>query len=300
MKAFIGLLCTLLVFPSVFASEKSPWKLVFELKGESDSNVVNDDIEEDSGSDSISRQFKLAMGYKQKLSKKTNVGAYYTYFSKNYLAIDGYDSDIHLVKLKTSHKFDKLKMNIDGIFANSTIDSERFLHLKQLSPSLSYFINKTNYLHGSVSLGKKDYEYLEERSVTQKSISGKYYYMLNGLNHYMTAGIKLKDENAREVLYSYDMLEFKLAYTYRMQLFDLRTRLNLNYRYQNRDYSDEEHWDIGEFRSDKRNQFRVAYRINWPLQLYSELELIRNFNQSNLDSADYNQTKIGLMLGYKL
>lgn len=290
----------LMVCSNVGATETSPWDFAFELGAENDSNVVNDDAEQNSGTDSVNRQLKLTLGYKKKLANKSNWSANYTYFNKDYLSIDKFDSDLHMVSLKTSRKFDAVKLGIGALFVDSNLNSKDFVQLKQISPNLSYFFNKTNYFHSTLSFGQKDFSSNDDRSTDQTAVAANYYHLFNGLNNYITAGVKFKDENASEAEYSYDLFEFKLSYTYRSKFFEWPSRLNLSYRYQKRDYSDEINDDIDAFRLDKRNQLAAKYRINWPSKFYSEFEFVRNFNQSNLASADYDQNKVGFLVGYKL
>ncbi|NQZ06229.1 MAG: hypothetical protein HRT35_03620 [Algicola sp.] len=282
------------------ATQDSPWNLAFELGAENDSNVVIEDTDQTSNTDNVNRQLKLALGYKHKTQNNTKMSANYSYFNKDYESVDTYDSDIHLLNVKVSHKFDAVKIGIAALFVDSTLDSEDFVQMKQISPSLSYFFNKTNYFHGSLNLGEKDFAHDDDRSASQRGVSMNLYHLFNGLNHYISAGFKFKDESAIESEYSYNMFEYKLSYVYRSRIFDFPSKLNLSYRLQKRIYEEEFNDDIGDFRHDTRNQLAATYRIDWQQSWYSEFEVTRNLNESNLEAADYDQTKFGFLVGYKL
>ncbi|MCJ8270334.1 MAG: hypothetical protein MJK04_13145 [Psychrosphaera sp.] len=300
MKWFTGLLALTLFCTSAVANEDSPWDFAFELGAENDSNVVIEDTDQTSNTDSVNRQLKLALGYKHKTQNKTTLSAHYTYFDKDYQSVDQYDSNIHLLSFKTSHKFDAVKIGIAALFVDSNLNSKDFIQVKQISPSLSYFFNKTNYFHGSLSFGEKDFSHDEDRSASQRGVSMNLYHLFNGLNNYITAGFKFKDESAIESEHSYNMFEYKLSYIYRSQVFDFPSKLNLSYRYQKRIYEEEFNDDIDDFRHDKRHQLSATYRIEWQPRWYSEFDVTHNANQSNLEAADYDQTRFGFLMGYKL
>ncbi len=282
------------------ASDESPWDFAFELGAEDDSNVVIEDTDQTSNTDSTNRQYKLALGYKHKTQNNTTMSANYTYFNKDYESIDTYDSDIHMLSVKTSHKFDAVKVGIAALFVDSNLNSQDFIQVKKISPSLSYFFNKTNYFHSTVSFADKDFEFDDDRSATSQGVSMSLYHFFNGLNHYISAGFKFKDESANDAEYSYNMFEYKLSYVYRSKLFDFPSKLDLSYRLQKRIYEEEFNADIGDFRHDKRNQLAATYRLDWTQNWYSEIDVTRNLNESNLAAADYDQTKFGFLVGYKL
>jgi hypothetical protein len=282
------------------ATQESPWDFAFELGAENDSNVVIDDTDQTSNTDSVSRQYKLALGYKHKTQNNTTMSANYTYFNKDYESIDTYDSDIHMLSLKTSHKFNAVKVGFAALFIDSNLNARDFIQVKKISPSLSYFLNKTNYFHSTVSLGQKDFDRDDNRSASQHGVSMNLYHLFNGLNHYISAGFKFKDESANDSEYSYNLFEYKLSYVYRSKIFDFPSKLDLSYRLQKRIYEEEFNDDIGDFRHDKRNQLAATYRIDWKQSWYTEFDVTRNLNESNLEAADYDQTKFGLLVGYKL
>lgn len=299
MKKQMMLLPVLLVSATPLADEKSPWQFNLQFGIESDSNVVVEDVERNSAADSLSYQSRVSLGYNHKTKNKSEFGASYSFSRKDYNSLDSFDTDIHLVNLKASHKFKDAKVGINATRAKAYLDDDAFVVYEKVTPNVSYYFDKKNFIYLSYTLGEKTFEDLHERSADQQELGFNYYHLLQGLNHYLTAGLEYKDEDAEEHFYSYQQWQFKLSYNYRSRLFDMPTRLKLSYRYQDRDHDSDEHPLLGEFRQDERNQLKLNYRISLPNNFFSEIELTGNFNQSNLEAADYDQTKFGILIGYK-
>lgn len=293
------LLPTLLVTAQSVAKEKSPWQFNLELGVESDSNVVIEDVERNSAADNLNYQSRVSLGYNHKTPNKTEFGASYSFFRKDFHSLDDFDSDIHMVNLKASHKFDKAKVGINATRADAYLNDDAFVVYQQVTPNVSYYFDKKNFVYVSYTVGDKEFDELDERNADQQELGFNFYHLFQGLNQYVTAGVEYKDEDADELFYSYRQWQFKLSYTYRSRVFDQPSRIKLSYRYQDRDYNSDFHPILDEYRQDERNQLKLNWRIDLPHNLYSEFELTGNFNESNLEAANYDQTKFGVLLGYK-
>lgn len=294
--AFLPLL---LLNTNAFANDKNPWQFSAELGIQSDSNVVVEDVDRDSATDNLAQHTRLSIGYNQKTDDKFEFGGTYSFVSKNYRSLDEFDTDMRMLNLKASKKFDKVKLGINAIHVEADLNDDAFVVYKQVVPNLSYFINKKNFIYLSYLLGQKEFEALTQRDADQGEFGLNYYHLIRGLNNYITAGFSYKDEDAEDNVYSYNQLELKLAYTYRTKIADYPSRLKLSYRYQRRDYDQQEHPVFNLFRLDKRNQLKFSTKVNLTERLYSEFEVTSNMVGSNLDVFEYDQTKVGLLIGYE-
>ena len=295
------LITTIGLFSLSLHAAPSPWQFDFEIGVEDDSNVVVDDNDQNANADSLAQQLKLSAGYKHKSQDKIfESSVNYSYLNTNYQDLNQFDSQLHLVNGKIQKKFDDAKIGLSAQWIDAELNKQSFLNLKQITPNLSYFFDKTNYIYSSVTLGHKSFAQSPQRDADQQAISVSYYRLFNGLNHYITFSGKYKQEDADQSLYSYQQNELKVKYNYRRNWFNLRHKLSISYRYQKRDYDEQEHPQIGEFRADKRHQWQGKWRINWTEQWFSELSLTRNIHHSNISFADYDQNKIGFSLGFSV
>lgn len=298
---FVSCLLIAITTQSSASTMPNPWTLAFELGVEDDSNVVVTDTDENSNRSSLSRRSKFSLGYKHKSEdKKSDSSISYSYFRQDFEDLSTFDSELSLLNVKTNYKLNNVKLGISGQLVDANLGGEDLLKINQVSPNISYFISKTNYLYAQATFGKKTFADAPERDANQMTLSANYYQLFNGLNHYISFGAKYKNEDAEFDLHSYDLFELKTQYVYRTKLLSYPARFNLSYRYQNRQYDDELHPSIDEYRHDKRHQLKASMRLDWTERWYNELTLTRQFNHSNVSFADFDRTKLGLLLGLSL
>ena len=289
------------LFSYVSHANTSNWRFDAEYGIEDDSNVVIDDTDQNANADNLAQKLKLGVGYKHKSQDKVyDTSINYSYLNTNYQDLSQYDSQLQLLSGKIQRKFDKVKLGINGQWIDANLDGQSFLKVKQLTPNLSYFFNKTNYIYSSITFGRKTFAQDPDRNADQQALSANYYRLFNGLNHYITLSAKYKTEDADWELYSYEQNELKVKYNYRQNWFELPHKLSVSYRFQKRDYDELWHPQIDEFRADKRHQWQAKWRIEWTELFFSELALTRNIHNSNVSFADYTQNKIALNFGLNI
>lgn len=286
------------LFSYVSHASTSDWRFDAEFGIEDDSNVVIDDTDQNANTQSLAQKLKLALGYQYKSKDKIYQSAInYSYLNTNYQDLNQFDSQLQILSGKLQKKFDNSKIGINAQWIDATLNGQSFLTVKQITPNLSYFFNKTNYLYSSLTLGRKTFNQSPDRNADQQALSTNYYRLFNGLNHYISLNAKHKQEDADWALYSYDQNELKIKYNYRQTWFELPHKLSLSFRVQKRDYDEVWHPQIDDFRVDKRHQWQAKWRIDWTEQFFSELALTRNIHRSNVSFADYSQNKIAFNFG---
>ena len=123
------------------------------------------------------------------------------------------------------------------------------------------------------------------------------YYFLRGLRSYFNVGYRYRDENAEGARYDYTSNAVKLRYIQRFEVFSRIAKLELAWRYEDRDYSSETP-SIGEDRDDERHRWRADFEI--PLVGRSSMQVYSGYADydSNYPQADYTQTVVGTRFMY--
>jgi hypothetical protein len=98
--------------------------------------------------------------------------------------------------------------------------------------------------------------------------------------------------------YDYTSNSVKLRYVWRFELWTTLAKLELAWRYEDRDYSSITP-SIGEKRADNRNQWKADLEV--PLTVAAALQFYYGYGdyESNYDPVDYDQTIIGTRFVYR-
>lgn len=105
-------------------------------------------------------------------------------------------------------------------------------------------------------------------------------------------GYRFRHENARENRYDYLSNGFKIRYIHRFEILSRLTKLELAWRYEDRNYRADTP-SIGEKRNDQRSRFRLDFEVpvleNGAVQFFAGYA---NYD-SNYPPAAYDQTLVG-------
>ena len=178
------------------------------------------------------------------------------------------------------------------------LDGEEFLELLRVSPALAGFISKKWYARGAYVYSDKSITQRPERDAETHAGEGDLYFFRRGLRSYFNFGYKYKDEDAVAARLDYTSHSFKLRYIHRLEVLSRITKLELAWRYEDRDYSSITP-SIGEERRDKRNRWRADYEI--PVWRAGAVQIYYSYADydSNYEPVDYNQTIAGARFVYR-
>jgi hypothetical protein len=121
---------------------------------------------------------------------------------------------------------------------------------------------------------------------------------MRGLRSYFNLGYRYRDEDAEGDQYDYLSNGVKLRYIHRFETLSRLAKLELAWRYEDRDYSSDTP-GIGGERDDQRHRWRADFEI--PIVGRSSLQVYSGYADydSNYPQADYTQAVVGTRLLYR-
>ncbi|MEH6590706.1 MAG: surface lipoprotein assembly modifier [Halioglobus sp.] len=268
------------------------------IGGEYDSNVAVDEVDISSSESDYALTLNAGLGYQQEVTEKTEVGLSYDYSQSIYNEFSQVDRQTHILGTNFDLELNKVDTGITFFYINSRLDGQPFLELYRVSPSASGFLSKKWFARGAYVYSEKMIENSEDRDATTNAGEGDVYYFRRGLRSYFNLGYRFRDEDATADRYDYKSNTVKLRYIHRLDMLSRTAKLELAWRYEDRDYSSETP-SIGEKRRDKRHRWRIDFEL--PLIAGSAVELYYGYAdyESNLPQAEYDQTLIGSRFIYR-
>ena len=166
-----------------------------------------------------------------------------------------------------------------------------------MSPSLSGFISKRWFARGAYVFSDKTLDDRPDRDAQTHAGEADLYFFRRGLRSYFNLGYQFKDEDAEAARYDFRSHNLKLRYIHRAELFSRLAKIELSWRFEDRDYVSETP-SIGADRDDTRNRWKVD--LEYPVTDQATIQLYGGYAdyESNLPAADYYQTVFGTRFLY--
>ena len=282
------------------ADKGSPAEFFAEvgLGAEYDSNVSVEEVDATSGQGDHALTMDLGLEAKKGLSRNIDLSATYDFSQTLYDEFSQVDRQTHILGTDLAINSDVVDSDLSLYYINSRLDGEKFLELYRVSPAISGFLAKKWFARGAYVYSDKSIENSPQRDADTNAAELDLYYFRRGLRSYFNLGYRYKDENAKTDRLDYTSNSFKLRYIQRWEMFSRLAKLELSWRYEDRDY-DGITVSIGEARDDKRHRWRTDFEI--PLIGQLALQIYYSFGdyESNYPQADYTQNLVGTRLLYQ-
>jgi hypothetical protein len=266
--------------------------------GEYDSNVSVEEVDAAISESDYAFTFDVGVGMRQQFTDRLELGLSYDFSLSKYHEFSQVDRATHLLGADFALDFDKVDSNLSVFYVHSRLDGEEFLELYRVSPALAGFLSKKWYARGAYVYSDKSITQRPQRDAETHAGEGDLYFFRRGLRSYFNFGYKYKDEDAVAARLDYTSHSVKLRYIHRLEVFSRTTKLELAWRYEDRDYSSVTP-SIGEERWDKRNRWRADYEI--PVWRAGAVQLYCSYADydSNYEPVDYTQTIAGARFVYR-
>ena len=271
---------------------------VVGLGAEYDSNVSVEEVDRSSNKGDYALTMDLGPEAKKELSDRLEVAATYDFSQNLYETFSEVDRQTHILGTDLVLDFEALDTGISLYYINSRLDGEKFLELTRVSPSLSGFLAKKWFARGDYVYSDKSIENRPGRDANTNAAEVDLYYFRRGLRSYFNFGYRYKDENANADRLDYISNSLKLRYIHRFELFSRMAKLELAWRYEDRDYSSITP-SIDEDRDDQRHRWRADFEI--PLLGQSAVQIYYGYAdyESNYPQAEYTQNLFGTRFFYR-
>ena len=277
---------------------KNPFRVRASVGWEYDSNVSVDEVDVDSTAGDSSIALAANLSYKNALTKDTSGSISYGFSQNDYSDFSAFDLRTQTLSGNLTHDFGKFKGGATLRHITADLDSEDFLTLDQVSLFANRFVNKTVYLHGEYTYTDKELDSFSGRDATKNAISTDVYFFLDGAKRFWVLGYKYEDEDANEAQFDRTIHSFKVRYNRRFSALGREMKAKFKGRYQLRDY-DSITPSIGEIRDEDRLRLGVELEIPLKNRFFMVLEYEYADFSSNLLSADYTQSVVGVKVGWR-
>ncbi len=264
---------------------------------EYDSNVSVDEVDVSSSQSDHALSIDGELQYRRAVSGFSDITLSYDFSQYFYQEFSEVDRQTHILGADWQLDAGPVDTGLYGYYINARLDGNAFLEQYRLSPYLSGFIGKKWYGRVAYVYADKTIENRPERDASTNSVEGDLYFFMRGLRSYLNVGYRFKDEHANGARYAYDSHALKLRYVHRFDLFDRLSKLELAWRFEDRDYRGIDP-SIGERRADDRQRWQAEFEVPIAGRLKGVLYYGYSDYQSNLPRADYNRNVLGARFAY--
>jgi hypothetical protein len=268
------------------------------IGGEYDGNVSVEEVDRASESGDFALTLEAGGAVKQSVSEQIDLGFNYDYSQSNYLEFSEVDRQTHILGSDVTWHFPEADAGLSAFYIHSRLDGKEFLALSRVSPSVSGFVARRWFLRGAYVYQDKTLADRDFRDAISDALEGDVYFFSKGLRRYFNLGYRIKDENARSAPLDYQSWSVKLRYIQRAPVFSRLAKLELSWRYEDRDYSSVTP-SIGEERSDERHRLGVDLEVPINKRVFLQVYYQYANYASNLERVDYTQNLGGFRLLYR-
>lgn len=304
-KFSIGFLCALLLISDaskyLHSKEKSGFSFGAELEASvgNESNVVVEEIDLSTTRGDSFFVVKAKGDIEYAFSSQHSASAGISYTDKNYFEADGFSLQTTLSSAGYKFKHADYTFSFDYRNASADLGGNDFLTLTHVSPAISFFLDKKNFLRLAYTNIDKELINNPTRDAKSDEIGVDYYYFLNGLSDYFISSVKLRQEDAGDPVFNFSSYQLRLAYKKRYSVSTYKLRLTIEGKYRERDFNDRLNPRINAFRADDRATFSLSNEAEIIDDLFWHVELSYVNNDSNLASASYSETSVASGISYQ-
>lgn len=265
---------------------------------EYDSNVSVEEVDATSGEGDYALTADLGLEAKKAFTEKVEGAVTYDFNQSLYDDFSQVDRQTHILGTDLSINGTSIDSGLSLYYIHSRLDGDKFLELYRASPSISGFLAKKWFARGAYVYSDKSIEERPDRDADTNAGEFDLYYFRRGLRSYFNIGYRYRDEDAEAHRYDYTSHSAKLRYIHRWEMFSRLAKLELSWRYEDRDY-DGITPSIEDERDDQRHRWRGDFEI--PLVGQAALQLYYSYSDydSNYPQADYDQELVGTRIFYR-
>ena len=289
----------------VALAEEKPVKLAHAeysaelgIGAEYDSNVSVEEVDVSSNQGDHALTLNAGLGASKEVSRGVELAASYDFNQNLYDEFSRVDRQTHILGSDLTVDLDALDTGLSFFYIHSRLDNEKFLELYRVSPSISGFLAKKWFGRAAYVYADKSIERSPDRDADTHSGELDLYYFHRGLRSYFNLGYRYKDEDAKSDRLDYTSNGIKLRYIRRFDIFSRIAKLELAWRYEDRDYSSITP-SIDENRDDQRHRWRLDFEIPMIGKSAWQLYYSHADYDSNYPSADYDQDLVGTRFIYR-
>jgi hypothetical protein len=283
--------------PETDRSFPTDWSAEVAVGVEYDSNVSVEEVDATSSQGDWAMILDAGLGLRQDLPGAAQLALTYDFSQSIYDKFSQVDRQTHMLGADLGFNLAGVDPSMSFYYINSRLDGNQFLELYRLSPALSGFLAKKWFARVAYVYSDKSIHERSGRDADTHAGEADAYFFMRGLRQYFNVGYRYRHENANENRYDYASNSVKIRYIHRFELFSRLTKLELAWRYEDRDYRSVTP-SIDDKRDDQRSRMRLDYQI--PIFSQGAIQFFAGYAEydSNYPPADYDQTLVGTRFVY--
>lgn len=280
------------------APQSNEFSAQVRVGGVYDTNVSVDELNASTGQSDYAAVLQGQLEYQWAFAQKTKFSLSYDVSQSFYAEFSNLDRQSHILSGDLRRKVGDTDVGISYHYVDARLDGDDFLNIQRTSPYASMFLSKKVFARLAYVYIDKDIIDRSDRDADSSAGELDVYWFRQGLRSYFNFGYRYKDEDANAARFDFKSNSFKLRYVQRFALLGRLAKLEMAWRYEDRDYSSPTP-SISEDRGDERNRWDIDLEI--PVLESASLVFFYAYNNynSNLPSADYGQHLAGSEFVYR-
>lgn len=262
----------------------------------SDSNVNVTQLDTNTGSDDAALDLELGVAAKLPVTERLKLNLGYGFSSVRYETFDEFNLALHQLRGSLDYRIAGFDTSIAAEQYIADLDNDRFLDVRQATPSVGRLFAERLYLRAAWTLAEKDYDQNPERDATNQAARLDAYVLLDGMDSFLSFGYVSDSENAFDDAFDYDGTRLSVGAGQRIGEGTRSLMLRARAHYDQRDYTGITP-SIETERSDQRFRADVTATLGLNEALSLEGKIGYADNASNLDAANFDELVYGVSVG---
>ncbi|MDD8061051.1 surface lipoprotein assembly modifier [Shewanella metallivivens] len=285
-----------LLWVNVWANDNADsWSLSGKAKAgmEYQSNVNISELEQASGQsdNAVVLDAQLDLGWQ--VSDNLRIDTGYSINDKSYQTASDYNSRLQLAFADVSYALTTTTIGTNVYHAQADLDGSDFLTLTQFSVYTMHSLSDSWFLRPSLVHADKQFDQIEQRDAKSYSATVDSFWFFDQGQRFISLGATYEDEEANATEFSYTATGLNARVSNQFSLWQLTQKLQFGLKLSQRDYQVQ---DDGSRRDDVHQQYDARWEVNLG-QHWAVLTSVEYGDfQSTLSTADYDETRAGLLL----
>ncbi|UJF22626.1 surface lipoprotein assembly modifier [Shewanella sp. OMA3-2] len=257
------------------------------------SNVNISELEQASGESDTAVVLDAQVDLGWQISNKVRLDSGYSINEKRYQTASDYDSRLQLAFVDMSYAISTTTIGASVYHAQADLDNSDFLTLNQASVYSMHTLNDSWFLRPSVMVADKQFSQFAARDAKNYTAGLDSFWFFNQGQRFISLGVTYEDEKTQSPEFSYTAPGMTARVSNQFSLWQLQHKLQFGVKLTQRGYQTQ---NDGNDRDDVQQQYDAKWEVNFG-QHWAVLTSIEYGDfQSTLSSANYDDTRAGLML----
>lgn len=262
----------------------------------SDSNVNVAELDQNTGAADTALDLEFGVDTKLPLGDRFSASFGYGYNGTRYSEFSEFDLALHQLRGGLNFAAGGFDAGLLAERYLANLDAERFLDIRQVTPSLGKLFGNRFYLRGAWTAADKSYAEHEARDATNRSVRTDAYLLLDGMNRFLSVGYVASTENAFDETLDYDGDRLQAGFGQRFGSGERFLMLRLRAQLESRYYAGFDE-TLEDTRTDKRFRAEATATLGLREWLSIEGQAAYADNRSNLAAASFSETVYGVSVG---